>query len=59
MAQFMPPTTMGALKDYVTGQSHMQHAAESTVSMFITHNHLKARFPEIRLDLHVRKDGVA
>lgn len=46
---------MSALKDYVSGVSSMQQSAESTVQLFITHNHLKARFPEIRLDRHVRK----
>ena len=32
----------------------MQARGESTVLLHVTHNHLKARFPEIRLDLHVR-----
>lgn len=53
MAAYTPPLTLGSLKDYVKGQSHMQQAAESTVVVSMTHNHLKARFPEIRLDLHV------
>lgn len=44
---------MSALRDYVSGSSSMQQSAESTVQLFITHNHLKARFPEIRLDRHV------
>jgi hypothetical protein len=44
---------MSALKEYVSGSSTMQQSAESTVQLFITHNHLKARFPEIRLDKHV------
>lgn len=48
------PTTMGDLKDYVSGSSNMQQTAESTVQLFVTHCHLKARFPEIRLDKHVR-----
>jgi hypothetical protein len=53
-AAYAPPTTISALKEYVSGSSAMQQSAESTVQLFITHNHLKARFPEIRLDKHVR-----
>jgi hypothetical protein len=52
-AAYAPPTTLGGLRDYVTGSSSMQNAADSTVQMFISHNHLKAKFPEIRLDKHV------
>lgn len=52
-AAYERPQTMGTLRDYVTGTSRMQQAAESTVVLHITHNHLKARFPEIRLDMHV------
>jgi hypothetical protein len=50
---------LGSLKEYVTGQSRMQQVADSTVLLQITHNHLKARFPEIRLDLHVSPHGMA
>lgn len=54
MASYAPPTTMSSLRDYVTGHDGgMQQLAESTVQVFITHNHLKAKFPEVRLDLHV------
>eukprot|EP00882_Tetradesmus_deserticola_P028593 GHRQ01031858.1.p1 GENE.GHRQ01031858.1~~GHRQ01031858.1.p1 ORF type:complete len:143 (+),score=12.37 GHRQ01031858.1:215-643(+) len=53
-AAYAPPSTMSALKEYVSGSSTMQQSAESTVQLFISHNHLKARFPEIRLDKHVR-----
>eukprot|EP00878_Enallax_costatus_P005154 GHUV01005417.1.p1 GENE.GHUV01005417.1~~GHUV01005417.1.p1 ORF type:complete len:279 (+),score=61.01 GHUV01005417.1:247-1083(+) len=52
------PATMSALKDYVSGSSNMQQSADSTVQLFITHNHLKARFPEIRLDKHMSIDAV-
>jgi tubulin-folding cofactor B len=49
------PTTMSDLKSYVTGSSSgMQQCADSTVLLHITHNHLKAKFPELRFDLHVR-----
>jgi hypothetical protein len=51
---YAPPTTMGGLKEYVSGSSSMQQSAESTVQLFVTHCHLKAKFPEIRLDKHVR-----
>jgi hypothetical protein len=45
---------MTGLKDYVTGQDGgMQLLADSTVQLHVVHNHLKAHFPEIRLDLHV------
>jgi hypothetical protein len=50
---YAPPQDLGSLREYVTGQSRMQAAADSTVLLLITHNHLKARFPEIRLDMHV------
>lgn len=52
-AAYAAPNDIGSLREYVTGQSRMQQAADSTVLLHITHNHLKARFPEIRLDLHV------
>eukprot|EP00879_Flechtneria_rotunda_P020127 GHRR01021167.1.p1 GENE.GHRR01021167.1~~GHRR01021167.1.p1 ORF type:complete len:281 (+),score=68.21 GHRR01021167.1:118-960(+) len=55
---YAPPTTISALKDYVSGSSSMQQSAESTVQLFITHNHLKARFPEIRLDKHMSVDAI-
>jgi len=44
---------MGSLREYVTGHSRMQQAADTTVLLHITHNHLRAKFPEIRLDMHV------
>ena len=53
-ATYSQPLDMGSLREYVTGQSRMQQAADSTVLLHIAHNHLKARFPEIRLDMHVR-----
>jgi hypothetical protein len=51
---YMPPTTMSGLRDYVAGSSSMQQSAQSTVQLFVTHCHLQAKFPEIRLDKHVR-----
>lgn len=53
-----PPTTLPSLKDYVSGSSSMQQSAESTVQLFVTHCHLKAQFPEIRLDKHMTVDAV-
>lgn len=50
---YMNPTTLSGLKEYVSGTSTMQQSAESTVQLFVTHCHLKAQFPEIRLDKHV------
>lgn len=50
---YAPPTTLSSLRDYVSGSSSMQQSAESTVQLFVTHCHLKAQFPEIRLDKHV------
>lgn len=41
-----------SLKDYVKGPSS-QNQADSTVRLQVTHSNLKARFMEIRLDLHV------
>lgn len=54
-AAYVPPTTLSSLKEYVSGSSTMQQAAESTVSLFVTHCHLQAKFPEIRLDKHVSR----
>lgn len=49
-----PPSTMSDLRDYVTGPgSGFAARAESTVLLHVSHSHLRARFPEIRLDLHV------
>lgn len=59
-AAYAAPLDMGSLREYVTGASRgMQQAAESTVLLLITHNHLKAKFPEIRLDKHVRRQLAA
>lgn len=52
-AAYERPQDLGSLREYVTGASRMQCAADSTVQLHVTHNHLKARFPEIRLDMHV------
>lgn len=52
-AAYMNPTTLSGLKEYVSGSSGMQQSAESTVLLYVTHCHLKAQFPEIRLDKHV------
>ena len=44
------------LKDYVAANAAGgQKQAESTVRLHVTHSNLKAKFIEIRLDLHVRK----
>jgi tubulin-folding cofactor B len=54
MASYAPPTTMSDLRGYVTGPgSGFAARAESTVLLHVSHSHLRARFPEIRLDLHV------
>ena len=54
-AVYKPPVTMSSLRDYVAGEDGgMQQLGDTTVVLFVTHNHLNARFPEIRLDLHVR-----
>jgi tubulin-specific chaperone B len=42
-----------ALRDYVTAETGAQNQAESTVRLLVTHSNLKAKFMEIRLDLHV------
>ena len=42
-----------ALRDYVTAPGS-QNQSEATVRLLVTHSNLKARFLEIRLDLHVR-----
>jgi hypothetical protein len=53
-ASYAPPTTMSDLRGYVTGaDSGFAARAESTVLLHVSHSHLRARFPEIRLDLHV------
>lgn len=52
---YMSPTTLSSLKEYVSGSSTMQQSAESTVLLYVTHCHLKAQFPEIRLDKHVSR----
>lgn len=42
-----------SLKDYVAADSGVQNRAESTVLLQVSHSNLRARFMEIRLDLHV------
>jgi hypothetical protein len=58
MATYQSPLDLSSLKQYVQGTSGMLQA-DSTVLMQVSHNHLKARFPEIRLDLHVSAKGAA
>jgi len=60
-ASYAPPTTMSDLRDYVAGphDSGFAARAESTVLLHVSHSHLRARFPEIRLDLHVEFEGGA
>jgi tubulin-folding cofactor B len=52
---------MSDLRDYVAGphDSGFAARAESTVLLHVSHSHLRARFPEIRLDLHVEFEGGA
>lgn len=51
---FRPIHTMADLKSYVTGpDAGGLNQGETTVLLHVTHSNLKARFPEIRLDLHV------
>ena len=47
-------TDLQALRDYVVGPSDFQNQSASTVRLMVTHSNLKARFLEIRLDMHVR-----
>lgn len=50
----MPLTSdMQALRDYVMADSGAQRPAESTRRLLVTHSNLKAKFMEIRLDMHV------
>ena len=43
-----------ALKDYVSAPgSFGQNQAETTVRLHVTHSNLKAKFIELRMDLHV------
>ena len=41
-----------ALREYVTAPGG-QNQADSTVRLLVTHSNLKAKFMEIRLDMHV------
>lgn len=55
MAAYAPPSTIADLRSYVAADRDSGFAAraESTVLLHVSHSHLRARFPEIRLDLHV------
>jgi len=44
---------MQALRDYVMAETGSQNPSESTVRLLVTHSNLKAKFMEIRLDMHV------
>lgn len=44
---------LAALREYVTAPGG-QNQADSTVRLLVTHSNLKAKFMEIRLDMHVR-----
>lgn len=46
-----------ALRNYVMGPSS-QNQSESTVRLSLTHSNLKAKFMEVRLDLHLSIDSV-
>ncbi|GFR50102.1 hypothetical protein Agub_g12247, partial [Astrephomene gubernaculifera] len=53
MAQFLNREDVEALRAYVIGpDSGFANKAESTVLLHITHSNLKAKFMEIRLDMH-------
>mmetsp|Transcript_4889 Transcript_4889/g.12550 ORF Transcript_4889/g.12550 Transcript_4889/m.12550 type:complete len:195 (+) Transcript_4889:259-843(+) len=51
----MPQMTadMEALRSYITYDSGIQNKGESTVLLEITHSNLKAKFMQIRLDMHM------
>ena len=54
----MAAHTMADLRAYVTGPGNCGLAkVASTVVLNVEHASLRARFPELRLDLHVRARG--
>lgn len=53
-APFLSKDDVDALRAYVAGpDTGFANKADSTVLLHVTHSNLKARFMEIRLDLHV------
>jgi hypothetical protein len=46
--------SLAALRDYVTADTGVQHRADSTVLLSVTHSNLRSTFMELRFDLHVR-----
>ncbi|KXZ44461.1 hypothetical protein GPECTOR_67g301 [Gonium pectorale] len=59
MSQFMNREDVEALRAYVVGpDSGFANRADSTVLLHITHSNLKAKFMEIRLDLHATIESV-
>ncbi len=50
----------GAIRDYVTGADHLQYSQlkEGEVLILLTHSNLPAKFPDIRLDLHMTIERV-
>mmetsp|Transcript_11736 Transcript_11736/g.35759 ORF Transcript_11736/g.35759 Transcript_11736/m.35759 type:complete len:270 (+) Transcript_11736:118-927(+) len=48
---YTPPTTMAALREYVTAPSLAQKQAAGVVSLGVTHSNLAAAFPEMRFEL--------
>lgn len=55
---YKTPTTLDAVKDYVTGSSDGLAQGAYTVMLHVTHSNLKARFAELRLDLRTPVSAV-
>ena len=60
LANLMARSDHGAIRDYVTGADHLQYSqlAEGEVLVLLTHSNLPAKFPDIRLDLHMTIERV-
>ncbi|GAB4819103.1 hypothetical protein N2152v2_006149 [Parachlorella kessleri] len=57
MAAALRNSDLRALREYVTAPGS-QNQSDSTVRLLVTHSNLKAKFLEIRLDMHMHIDSV-
>jgi len=60
LGKLMAQSDHSAIRGYVTGADHMQYQQlrEGEVLVLLTHSNLPAKFPDIRLDLHMTIERV-
>ncbi len=60
LANLLQKSDHNIIRDYITGADHLQYKglAEGEVLVLLTHSNLPAKFPDIRIDLHMTVERV-